>query len=201
MVGDINALFTSNILLDTDIGVYRLIKDSYNNPKYFKLNILDAILERYTEIIPKRDTINPLSFIIRDEYKDSIDNLYNEILDTKYTKVLELSEFTSVDNLLDLFISRRGIETTILCKNLEEKQIFKNKNSDIIISEYKDVDIKPYHVIYTKYYKDYSKFNKVMAKTLYFAFAKYNFQNDDTIDPQVYINLDGPNNFKAINLY
>lgn len=201
MVGDMNTLFTSNILLDTDIGVYRLIKDSYNNPKYFKLNILDVILERYTEIIPKRDTINPLSFIIKDEYKDSIDNLYNEILYTKYTKVLELSEFTNVNNLLDLFISRRGIETTILCKNLEEKQIFKNKNSKIIISDYKDVDIKPYHVIYTKYYEDYSKFNKVMAKTLYFANTKYNFKNGNTIDPQVYINLEGPNNFKAINLY
>lgn len=196
-------LFTSNILLDTDIGVYRLIKNEYNNPKYFKLNILDVIIERYKEIIPKRDTINPLSFIIKEEYKDSIDNLYKEIMDTKYNEVLKLSEFTNVEQLAEIFTSRKGFEPTIICKNLEEKQIFKDKNKsyDIIVSEYEDIDIKPYHAIYTKYYKDYSKFNKVVAKTLYFANAKYNYINNNIIDPEIYVNLEGPNDFKAINLY
>lgn len=196
-------LFTSNILLDTDIGVYRLIKNEYNNPKYFKLNILDVIIERYKEIIPKRDTINPLSFIIKEEYKDSIDNLYKEIMDTKYSEVLKLSEFTNVEQLAEIFTSRKGFEPTIICKNLEEKQIFKDKNKsyDIIVSEYEDIDIKPYHAIYTKYYKDYSKFNKVVAKTLYFANAKYNYINNNIIDPEIYVNLEGPNDFKAINLY
>ena len=196
-------LFTSNILLDTDIGVYRLIKNEYNNPKYFKLNILDVIIERYKEIIPKRDTINPLSFIIKEEYKDSIDNLYKEIMDTKYSEVLKLSEFTNVEQLAEIFTSRKGFEPTIICKNLEEKQIFKDKNKsyDIIVSEYEDIDIKPYHAIDTKYYKDYSKFNKVVAKTLYFANAKYNYINNNIIDPEIYVNLEGPNDFKAINLY
>lgn len=197
-------LFTSNILLDTDIGVYRLVREKYDNPKYFKLNILDVIIERYKEVIPRRDTINPLSFIIKDEYKNSIDNLYNEMMSKDYSRILELSEFTNVEDVLGLFLTRKELDIKIVCKNLEEKQIFKNRNKKyniVVFENYKDIDVEPYDVIYTKYYKDYSKFNKIVAKTLYFANAKYNFTNKNIIDPEIYINLDGPNEFKAINLY
>lgn len=197
-------LFTSNILLDTDIGVYRLVREKYDNPKYFKLNILDVIIERYKEVIPRRDTINPLSFIIKDEYKNSIDNLYNEMMSKDYSRILELSEFTNVEDVLGLFLTRKELDIKIVCKNLEEKQIFKNRNKKyniVVFENYKDIDVEPYNAIYTKYYKDYSKFNKIVAKTLYFANAKYNFTNKNIIDPEIYINLDGPNEFKAINLY
>ena len=197
-------LFTSNILLDTDIGVYRLVREKYDNPKYFKLNILDVIIERYKEVIPRRDTINPLSFIIKDEYKNSIDNLYNEMMYKDYSRILELSEFTNVEDVLGLFLTRKELDIKIVCKNLEEKQIFKNRNKKyniVVFENYKDIDVEPYDAIYTKYYKDYSKFNKIVAKTLYFANAKYNFTNKNIIDPEIYINLDGPNEFKAINLY
>ena len=197
-------LFTSNILLDTDIGVYRLVREKYDNPKYFKLNILDVIIERYKEVIPRRDTINPLSFIIKDEYKNSIDNLYNEMMSKDYSRILELSEFTNVEAVLGLFLTRKELDIKIVCKNLEEKQIFKNRNKKyniVVFENYKDIDVEPYDAIYTKYYKDYSKFNKIVAKTLYFANAKYNFTNKNIIDPEIYINLDGPNEFKAINLY
>ena len=197
-------LFTSNILLDTDIGVYRLVREKYDNPKYFKLNILDVIIERYKEVIPRRDTINPLSFIIKDEYKNSIDNLYNEMMSKDYSRILELSEFTNVEDVLGLFLTRKELDIKIVCKNLEEKQIFKNRNKKyniVVLENYKDIDVEPYNAIYTKYYKDYSKFDKIVAKTLYFANAKYNFTNKNIIDPEIYINLDGPNEFKAINLY
>lgn len=197
-------LFTSNILLDTDIGVYRLVREKYDNPKYFKLNILDVIIERYKEVIPRRDTINPLSFIIKDEYKNSIDNLYNEMMSKDYSRILELSEFTNVEDVLGLFLTRKELDIKIVCKNLEEKQIFKNRNKKyniVVFENYKDIDVEAYDAIYTKYYKDYSKFNKIVAKTLYFANAKYNFTNKNIIDPEIYINLDGPNEFKAINLY
>ena len=197
-------LFTSNILLDTDIGVYRLVREKYDNPKYFKLNILDVIIERYKEVIPRRDTINPLSFIIKDEYKNSIDNLYNEMMSKDYSRILELSEFTNVEDVLGLFLTRKELDIKIVCKNLEEKQIFKNRNKKyniVVFENYKDIDVEPYNAIYTKYYKDYSKFDKIVAKTLYFANAKYNFTNKNIIDPEIYINLDGPNEFKAINLY
>ena len=197
-------LFTSNILLDTDIGVYRLVREKYDNTKYFKLNILDVIIERYKEVIPRRDTINPLSFIIKDEYKNSIDNLYNEMMSKDYSRILELSEFTNVEDVLGLFLTRKELDIKIVCKNLEEKQIFKNRNKKyniVVFENYKDIDVEPYDAIYTKYYKDYSKFNKIVAKTLYFANAKYNFTNKNIIDPEIYINLDGPNEFKAINLY
>ena len=197
-------LFTSNILLDTDIGVYRLVREKYDNPKYFKLNILDVIIERYKEVIPRRDTINPLSFIIKDEYKNSIDNLYNEMMSKDYSRILELSEFTNVEDVLGLFLTRKELDIKIVCKNLEEKQIFKNRNKKyniVVFENYEDIDVEPYDAIYTKYYKDYSKFNKIVAKTLYFANAKYNFTNKNIIDPEIYINLDGPNEFKAINLY
>ena len=197
-------LFTSNILLDTDIGVYRLVREKYDNPKYFKLNILDVIIERYKEVIPRRDTINPLSFIIKDEYKNRIDNLYNEMMSKDYSRILELSEFTNVEDVLGLFLTRKELDIKIVCKNLEEKQIFKNRNKKyniVVFENYKDIDVEPYDAIYTKYYKDYSKFNKIVAKTLYFANAKYNFTNKNIIDPEIYINLDGPNEFKAINLY
>ena len=197
-------LFTSNILLDTYIVVYRLVREKYDNPKYFKLNILDVIIERYKEVIPRRDTINPLSFIIKDEYKNSIDNLYNEMMSKDYSRILELSEFTNVEDVLGLFLTRKELDIKIVCKNLEEKQIFKNRNKKyniVVFENYKDIDVEPYDAIYTKYYKDYSKFNKIVAKTLYFANAKYNFTNKNIIDPEIYINLDGPNEFKAINLY
>ena len=197
-------LFTSNILLDTDIGVYRLVREKYDNPKYFKLNILAVIIERYKEVISRRDTINPLSFIIKDEYKNSIDNLYNEMMSKDYSRILELSEFTNVEDVLGLFLTRKELDIKIVCKNLEEKQIFKNRNKKyniVVFENYKDIDVEPYDAIYTKYYKDYSKFNKIVAKTLYFANAKYNFTNKNIIDPEIYINLDGPNEFKAINLY
>ena len=189
-------LFTSNILLDTDIGVYRLVREKYDNPKYFKLNILDVIIERYKEVIPRRDTINPLSFIIKDEYKNSIDNLYNEMMSKDYSRILELSEFTNVEDVLGLFLTRKELDIKIVCKNLEEKQIFKNRNKKyniVVFENYKDIDVEPYDAIYTKYYKDYSKFNKIVAKTLYFANAKYNFTNKNIIDPEIYIKLDGPN--------
>ena len=145
-----------------------------------------------------------LSFIIKDEYKNSIDNLYNEMMSKDYSRILELSEFTNVEDVLGLFLTRKELDIKIVCKNLEEKQIFKNRNKKyniVVFENYKDIDVEPYDAIYTKYYKDYSKFNKIVAKTLYFANAKYNFTNKNIIDPEIYINLDGPNEFKAINLY
>ena len=121
-----------------------------------------------------------------------------------YSRILELSEFTNVEDVLGLFLTRKELDIKIVCKNLEEKQIFKNRNKKyniVVFENYKDIDVEPYNAIYTTYYKDYSKFNKIVAKTLYFANAKYNFTNKNIIDPEIYINLDGPNEFKAINLY
>ncbi|MGL5327905.1 MAG: hypothetical protein ACRDD7_01465, partial [Peptostreptococcaceae bacterium] len=80
-----NILVEFDSIIDIDLGLLKLMKEEYNNPKFINigyLNIPEWVIKK--ELIEREDE-NPLSLILHTDYIKEKDNLYNQFIeDGKY---------------------------------------------------------------------------------------------------------------------
>ena len=117
-----NILVDFNMVVDTDLGLINMMKKEYNNTE-FVLSYINSMNDKIIiEQLLDRKEKNPLSIIIKDEYKDSIDNLYKEFLETEYDNILKYNTLTDIMNLIRVYINTGAVYITIICKNKSEEQ-------------------------------------------------------------------------------
>ena len=144
-------LISFNTIVDTDVGLTRLILEQYLNPevfdpRYFQRDFVEIIGELY-----RRKESNPLYLFARDtQDKDTLDTYYREFLKEKEKEILERSITTEVINMIDNFNSTLEIQTTIVYYTLEQKRIL---DEEPILSK----NQKVYYKSLTKKEKDYYK--------------------------------------------
>lgn len=207
----IKVLMPFNVLIDTDVGVWKLIQDEYHNEVFFLPGMLDVLDVHKKYMMMTRDTRNPLLTILTEPSEELADDFYNQFMEKEYNNILEKSPTTDVCKILDTMRVTKSniIRLTILCRNEEEKQCILDRDivhDSIIVGEMEKISLSEYGVIFIKDVKDLDRFRRVEGKILYIANYGFNIYKDqESVNPilpfEVIEKYSGENEFYVYSVY
>lgn len=185
----INALVPFNLLVDTDMGLLKLIQFEYHNDLFFYKGLLDTTLQNQQFLLNTRKDPNPLRCLLQEDVKDEADNLYNQFMEREYDKILRLSTNTSIANLAVLLkvTADQIIRLTVLCSCEEEEKLLSDRSISthrVIIDKPENISLKDHNTIYLKNIQDIYKYRNVYKKSIYVANYGFNITMvEDYPDP------------------
>lgn len=181
---DNDILFDFNILFDSDIAIYRIIKSDYNDIPYVYKELIDLDNEEaiILLLLLRRDP-NPLTL-----FMPNVDTtkLYEEMLinDKKHL----LSKIKPTDLLqfcFSILHNANSVGVAVRCNDQDEADVLldfcKKFNIDInyVIKKRSDIDLKEYTTLYTKYLIDLKDYKNLKGKNIYIVNANYNIDNSE----------------------
>lgn len=175
-------LFDFDSLVDLNLSVVRMIRDSYYNEKYFHPSIKNDDYFHKCRLLTMKDK-NPLKLYLNEDFMDNADDIYEEMLNDK-----ELENFYSPFDTIELVYMTSKvsfINVSVLCRNENDEKFINslNLNTKTIISE-KRIDINKKYDTY--YFSDINDIdNKLLnPKGIYFKVLrfKYNMEDKDGIE-------------------
>ena len=104
-------------IFDTDYGVIGFLIYQYKHSKYFVKGYSEWSTYYAKCKILSRPTINPFTAILKEEYFDSADNLYKEVLENHWNKVLRIAPSTDIGKLINQSYQYAGYDITVNCRN------------------------------------------------------------------------------------
>lgn len=152
----LDPLFEFQCLCDTDIGLYRLIKDSYYDRSIFDNDLFDSNDTRFIKtVLLTREYFNPLFIFCKPGKlsEQNMNDLYEQFLDEEYDKILELSEPTALMTVASTSNAlNKMVNVTVLCNDEREVDWIAKYNYKLkcIISDYKGFNLNKYDTIYIK---------------------------------------------------
>lgn len=208
-----NILVSFDSIIDTDIGLMRLIKSDYNTDFFYK-SIVDSPEYIWRDLLNRRNVPNPLSIIMDDETDEEFEQceeLYNQFMEKEYSKILDLSPTGALANIVKNNIySKDLLQLTVLCKNEMEKNILTVKDvqyHEAIIAERKTIYPKKYEVIAEKNIWNYDEYIHLERNTLLVPDYRFNIfiipgYEDTIVLPQDIIDKYTPQNeIRVYNAY
>lgn len=182
----INVLVPFELMIDTDMGLIKLLEFDYNNDEYFYPGILNAGEEAQQYLLNTRKNKNPLSIACKKDDQELIDDLYNQFMEKEYDQILMLSCNTNLVDLANVLkiSADQVIRLTVLCKDIREKKLLEHRKISLfrtLVCNYEAVDLSKYDTIYVKDAQDLDKFKKsIFRKNIYIA----NYGFNVTMDPE-----------------
>lgn len=174
-----NILFDFETLLDIDMAIIRYFKHNFSDTSYIDRDILSNTDEKfYHALLLQRKDKNPLSIILKEQYLDSEDGLYNELIETKLDEILPLTSKLSLFNVLVNATKSKLIKATVLCKNESEEQFIKKLIPDIytIRKSSSAFDLDFYNCIYIKDIDFLLDYTDLRAKDVYILAYGFNLE-------------------------
>jgi hypothetical protein len=167
-----NILCSFESLFDIDIGCVAYILISLKDSKYIKPEAYNYTPLFVQYKLVHRDTLNPLSIIFKDEYKDQIDNLYNELLEKKREDIIKLSYQTYLAVLVDQLRIMGGYTIEVECDSEYEKE----KVSELGLSpvDYQE-NLDEYFTLILRSPKDLKDRIQFTGKTVYLWNTSINY--------------------------
>lgn len=182
----LNILIDFDFVVNTELGLIRLIRNFFRDDRAFKLDILDKSDREILSLLYSRKNVNPLSIISTEDNISNIDNLYKSFLDS-YKK--EIIFFSTTEKSIYTFITsliQNGTNNVYFCtKDEYEKKSLKSHFKKIygftnIRNREEILNMDPYYV------KDYTFFTdnnfNVKGKNIYITNRQYSidyFSNND----------------------
>lgn len=201
-----------NMIVDTDLGLWKLIQDQYPNTNFFYQGLIyERDLNFMKHFMVSRMEKNPLKSLMKPDYVSQADSLYDEFINTKYDEILRLSENTGI---FELICRSKGVNDvmrfTVLCQNqVESDEIFKRfskynmKIPTIIYEDLRKVDISQYGSIYIKDIHDFFSYNRVEGKNVIVGNYGFNLEggvrNTTLLEPSGIITLS--NVIQLVDIY
>ena len=178
----LHTLIDFDFIVNTELGLIRLIKEQYRDSRAFKLDILDKSDRSILSLLSSRTNSNPLSIISTEENMEDIDELYKSFIDTKYLDIIGHSVSsrkisTFVNMLIVVGDGKSGSDTVIHVHNdIQEKFIktaFDIRGEKLDTSEILSFKDPLYVKDYTYFFED--KFLQLVSyKNIYLFDRKYN---------------------------
>lgn len=210
-------MITANTLLmpfdcfiDTDLGLMKLLKEKYNNPKI----IYDSILREkdwfILYLLLDRSDENPLSIILKDDYIPNKNTLRDQFMEQEYDEILRLSKPNKILELINMMYASDIVDIDILCRNEKEQEylttLFKDRKINSFVAQYLNkVDITKYDSIFVKNYKDILQYKGLAKKNIYVLDYKFNTELDPNKKVRPIIIVEGlisdKNNTSIISAY
>lgn len=178
----LNTLIDFNLLVDTDIGLIRFIRNNFQDDRVFKLDIINKSDRYILSLLYSRENWNPLSIISTEDNIKDIDKLYKSFFDEYKQDILKLSlTQKSLNRFVELMFhnsSTFGINPSIyVIDELEEYEVGR------FFEIYNIINTKDKKILRSKdvyYVKDYRFFttnhieNTIVQKKIYISPRKYN---------------------------
>lgn len=215
-----NCLFVSDMLIDKDLGLIRLIKEIFMKScvDYFYEEIIDNIISdpmvgKY--ILYNRDTINPLNVISKEDVSDELlDILYNNFINKAYDSIVDRAEPTDAMQLiLSTGYTSGTVNSAVVCGSKHEEEALKNYFNQhgcsirTIVSTLEDINIDSYDTIILRKYEDVYKFKNLHGKNIIVSDAEYNYEtleeyNFHELNPIISIYItNNDNELSKMNMY
>lgn len=183
-----------DLIVDTDVGLLKLIQKDYNNPKIFIPGILnERDVNILKMIMTDRGYYNPLKGIMIEGTKayENADSLYDQFMEKHQEDILKLSTQTSLFDIIRRSSSMGdAVKFDILCRNeLERNTImsrfrkFKITPSVKIVDDLSEFDPSQYGSIYVKDIRDALLFSKFEGKNVIIGNYKFNCENNLPLVP------------------
>lgn len=183
----INCLFTSDILVDKDIGLIKLISKKFTKcDDYFYKDIINIIVKKENcgkYMLYQRKEYNPLTVISKENVSDNIlDSLYGEFMEKCYDEIIDLS---IPSDLMEMVVqsgyTHGVIRSTVLCSSKHEEEAIQTFFSSInvtintIVSSIDEIDVDDFDAICIKNYIDLYRFKPFHGKTVIVSSGEYNY--------------------------
>lgn len=209
-----NILITFDMLIDLDIGLFSIIKESYNDPNVFNNKVLNMNENRLKGLLRENIYRNPLNLILLNDNPNQANAFYNEFMEVEYDNIIDHSPNNTIVDVVRTFIASGAISVTILCKNKSESARIERILSDyetnqyeILVSENNNINLDKYDTMFIKYIDDLDTFNNVIAKNLIISDYRYNlddimYDNKQKIpDSDLAGRYSLDNEFRTVTLY
>lgn len=207
----LNVLIPFNMIIDTEMGLLKLIQFDYNNTEYFYPGIIngDDTFKKY--VLLTRNERNPLCVAVKDEKMDCADDLYKQFMEKEYNSILQLSPPTAlrdVGSILRTSIDK-VVKINILCETDDEIELLINRlipYDDIVKGTPETISISQYNVLFVKDTKDLMKYKDVEGKEIYVADYEFNILRDPNnedllINPEYIFDYISTNGFNIASMY
>lgn len=180
----IDVLVPFDLIIDTDMGLLKLIEFDYNNKHFFLEGILNTSETNQKFTMLTRKSENPIEDLLTVDDKELADDLYNQFIEKEYDQILALSCDTAICDLFGLLrkTNNQTIRITILCKSQKEVDLIIKRKIPYfrtLISEPEDVNTTKYGVIFVKKLSDLDRFKNIEGKSIYIPNYGFNI----IIDP------------------
>ncbi len=181
-------IFKFDQIVDTEIGLIKVIQDKYNDRNTFYWSLLEAPIKFKIGLLYDRKHPNPLTILAKDQDNiELLDEYYQQFMTEEYVYILKHSVVTNLYTLINEFVLVKGITPIIVCKNELEVNYLNKVNKEvfskceIIINESygKAIDDRS-DIIYLKDIREVlTMTNKVPYKNIYIASYRFNFEDDE----------------------
>lgn len=180
----INVLVPFNTLIDTDMGLLKLIEFDYHDYTMFHRLLLNTseINQRYFLVTRKHS--NVIESLLTVDDKELADDLLSQFMEKEYDQILKLSCNTAICDLTVVLRSNinQVIRVTVMCSCKEEQDMIVDRHINVfktIIDTPETVSLKDYGTIFVKDVKDLDRYRYIEGKTIYVP----NYGFNVTIDP------------------
>ena len=180
MIRSMNILVSFESIIDTDMGLMRLIKSDYNSG-FFYPTILNNTEEFQHLVLNLRTHPNPLVTLMdinNDDELETANDLLRQFKDEEYQKILDLSPPATFNTILSSnMYSKDLFKPTVICRSQAEADILKVKEINaepLICNDLKNISIKKYQVITVKDVSELDNFVNIERKSIYVPDYRFN---------------------------
>lgn len=210
----ITSVVPFDMIIDIDMGLFKLIQKEYANKKVFRQSILsERNMDIMKLILTDRPDSNPLKLFVNPEYEKEADDMYQQFISERYKDIIDLSCTTGIFDIIRRSKSVKDtVRYTIICKSELEKKIIEDRYLKYeikpiikMISDYHDLDVTSYGSIYIKDYREILQYPDVFGKNI--LLGNYRFNMEDGIKElgvplkEVTKKVIGSNSIKVIDIY
>lgn len=173
-------LFEFETLVDIDLSVVMYIINNMDNSKYIDTDLLKntTTINGLENRLLFREKYNPLSIIIKKEYEDFIDDIYNEIMESHKEEIIDKALPTDILSFCNLGSTITGvINNHVNCKDkLEEDYIHSFPGK--VITKINEYDLSNYNTLYAKTVDNLFNYKNLENKKVFILNTRYNMMKD-----------------------
>ena len=191
--------------LGYDVGTVLYLIDKFNNPTYIDPKLFAFKKFPYAEVwynlLIWRTVRNPVECALKDQWKFSADNIYNQLMEKYEEKIYMHSPLTDTIKFINTSLSGEvwASRCTISCENEVQAKIARmiSPNSEVVLNE---TDLANYDILYVEHYEDIAKFKNRSCKIICLSEKRFNFTDEFTVKPEA-IELVKGNKLRIIEAY
>lgn len=191
--------------LGYDVGTVLYLIDKFNNPTYIDPKLFAFKKFPYPEVwynlLIWRTVRNPVECALKDQWKSSADNIYNQLMEKYEEKIYMHSPLTDTIKFINTSLSGEvwASRCTISCENEVQAKIARmiSPNSEVVLNE---TDLANYDILYVEHYEDIAKFKNRSCKIICLSEKRFNFTDEFTVRPEA-IELVKGNKLRIIEAY
>ena len=177
--------------LGYDVGTVLYLVDKFNNPTYIDPKLFAFKKFPYAEVwynhLVWRTVRNPVECALKDQWKSSADNIYNQLMEKHEENVYMYSPLTDTMKFINTSLSGGKVwasRCTISCENEIQAKIARmiSPSSEVVLNE---TDLANYDILYVEHYEDIAKFKNRARKIICLSEKRFNFTDEFTVKPEV----------------